>query len=63
MKTQYMKNLKTNERGEVDINYYVAQGRRARANAIAEFLLGFIARFKARRSSRPQLPLNVNFRH
>ncbi|MCP4284345.1 MAG: hypothetical protein GY792_07840 [Gammaproteobacteria bacterium] len=63
MKTQYTNNLKTNEYGEADVNFYIAKGRRLRANAIAEILQNLIAKFKPSQRRTHQLPLNANFRH
>jgi hypothetical protein len=63
MKTEYRQNLKTNQFGELDINYYVAKGRHLRSESVREILQSLIAKLRSGRAKARHLPLNVNFRH
>lgn len=63
MKTQYTQNLKTNQFGEVDVDYYIAKGRQLRSKAVGEIFRSIIAKLRPGRVKTRHLPLNVNFRH
>ena len=63
MKRQYTQDLKTNEFGEIDVNYYIARGWQLRAETVGEMFQTLFAKLRSRRAKTRHLPLNLNFRH
>jgi len=63
MKTEYADQFKTNEFGDLDVNYYITKGRQLRSQAIAEMVRSLIVKLKSRRSKSHSLPLKPHFRH
>lgn len=63
MKTQYTQNLKTDMNGDVDVDYYIAKGRRLRAEAFADSLQRIIACFKPAPAKRLSIPLRPRLWH
>ncbi|HXK56068.1 MAG TPA: hypothetical protein PLZ16_05430 [Gammaproteobacteria bacterium] len=57
MKTQYMKNLKTDQFDEIDLEYYIAKGRHLRAQAVAEMLQSLFSKLRQVREKTHQMPL------
>lgn len=63
MKTQTPHGLKTDQSGEVDVNYYIAKGQQMRSEALGEMLKSLFAHLRPAGLKMPHLPLNAHFRH
>lgn len=66
MKAEYTDQFKTNDSGDLDVNYYIAKGRQLRAEAVAAMVRGLFAKLGVwwvRRCKSQHLPLKMHFRH